>query len=271
MLPKLSTPSLSNTFRMSTDCSVQRIYPQHIGVVAISKPTFIADDFLKRMCAVRVWMQLSFRKYFWGPVFRMDTVLVRYCVSFEALLFHGCNYGIFIGWCPYSPWAANKSVVKVYCMSPGRCAPIVESQRVDDFDTDNMARTAVYQCRLNDNMTRTAVYQWRLNDNMTRTAVYQWRLNDNMTRIAVYQCRLNDNMTRIALYQCRLNYYRYRRINHVTLFVVYIIPQIDNNWPVCALCLSLLYWHESLLFETLICVSKIEWPRTCRVLCKITA
>ena len=196
-------------FRTSTDCSVQRIYPQHIGVVPLAR---LHPDFLKRMCAVRVWMQLSVRKYFWGPVFRIDTVLVRYCVSFEALSFHGCNYGIFIGWCPCSPWTANRSVVNVYCMSPGRCAPIVESQRVDDFDTDNMARTAVYHCGLNDNMTRTAVYQ------------------------------------------CRLNYYRYRRINHVILFVVYNSAVRWQLTPLCTVCLFIILRWRFIVWNIDMCL-----------------
>jgi len=71
-------PLLSNTLRMSTDCFIKWICPQRIDVVAISKTTTISDDLMKRMRALRVWMQLSIRKYFRGPEYRIDIVLVRY-------------------------------------------------------------------------------------------------------------------------------------------------------------------------------------------------
>lgn len=37
----------------------------------------------------------------------------------------------------------------MYFVPVGNCAPKVESKRVDDVDTDNMARIVVYQCWLN--------------------------------------------------------------------------------------------------------------------------
>jgi hypothetical protein len=42
-----------------------------------------------------------------------------------------------------------RRVVNVYFVPLDNCAPNVESQRVDDVDTDNIAHIVVYQCWLN--------------------------------------------------------------------------------------------------------------------------
>jgi hypothetical protein len=39
-----------------------------------------------------------------GPSFAVVPFLVRYSVCFSKFSFHGCNYGILIGWCSYSFW-----------------------------------------------------------------------------------------------------------------------------------------------------------------------
>jgi hypothetical protein len=58
------------------------------------------------MCAPRVvvWMQLIVMKYFENPPLGQSQFSCDIARASPRPSFHSCNYGIFIGWCPYNPW-----------------------------------------------------------------------------------------------------------------------------------------------------------------------
>jgi hypothetical protein len=54
---------------------------------------------------VVVWMQLIVMKYFEDPRLGYSQFSCDIAWASPRFSFHSYNYGIFIGWCPYSPWA----------------------------------------------------------------------------------------------------------------------------------------------------------------------
>jgi hypothetical protein len=100
-----------NELKVPTECYIKRAHSHFVDVVAICRIASIEDTESIDVCIMRSTMDsVITTKYFKIPWLDSPNSCVIFCELSLWFSFHGCNYGILIGWCLSGLWVTCSHV-----------------------------------------------------------------------------------------------------------------------------------------------------------------